>query len=168
MPADFESALRFEIASLEERRTKLTSELARIDGQLNGLQRALGLYLGETSVPHFALMRASREAKAPDPAKSESWAFILRLLEDAPESGFSVDEIAEHCAESGYSVARNTLLANLSNAYRDGTIQRVRTGHYRKRTNGSGIPTGREDRELHESSDEKTQPSFGYSERAES
>jgi hypothetical protein len=167
MSADFESALRVEIASLEERRTKLTSELARIDGQLSGLQRALSLYRGETSGPPFALMRASRETKAPDPAKSESWAYVLRLLEDAPDSGLSVDEIADQCATSGYSVARNTLLANLSNASRDGTIQRVRTGYYKKRANGSGIPTEREDPELNEPSDEEPRTGFGYSERAE-
>ena len=166
MRSDFESALKHEIFSLEERRAKLTSELARIDGHLIGLQRALSLYLGETPAPRRGLASASKETKAPDPAKSESWAFVLRHLEDAPDAGFSVDEIAAHCAQSGYSVARNTLLANLSNAYRDGTIQRVRTGYYKKRTNGSGTQTEREDIKLTESSDDEPQPSFSSSERA--
>jgi hypothetical protein len=166
MPADFKSTLRLEIASLEERRAKLTSELARIDGHLSGLQRALVLYLGDAPAPRRPLM--SKETKAPDPAKSASWAFVLRHLEDAPDTGFSIDEIVAHCAQNGYSVARNTLLANLSNAYRDGTIQRVRTGHYKKRANGSGLQTEREGAQLEESSDNERQPSFGYSERAES
>jgi hypothetical protein len=168
MPADFANSLRLEIANLEERRAKLTSELARIDGQLSGLQRALSLYLGDMPAPRFAQIRASRETKAPDPAKSESWAFVLRLLEDAPESGLSVDEIAAHCVENGYNVARNTLLANLSNASQDGTIERVRTGYYKRRAHGHEARTESEDAEPRESNDGGPQQSFGYGERAKS
>jgi hypothetical protein len=135
MASEFETMLKAQIADVEDRRAKINSELARLDGHLSGLRQALALYLGERAAPVSRLYGppAIRESRAPDPAKSEAWAFVLRLLEGAPAQGFHVDEIDKMSADAGYSVARNTMRANLSNAARDGAIERVRVGYYRRR-----------------------------------
>jgi len=134
MSTDFEASLMREIAGLEERRGKVASELARIDGSLDGLRRAHAIYLGDAkpAVVHRNVARVPRQGKAPDPAKSKVWAYILGLLEDAPESGISVDELADRCAATGHHISRNTLRANLSNAFQDGAIDRIRVGYYRR------------------------------------
>jgi hypothetical protein len=134
MASEFEDALKSQISALEERRAKLASEAARIDGQLAGLRQALALFLGERPV----IKSAARQSRVPDPAKSESWAFALSLMEKAGASGISTDEIREQSERAGYVVARSTLSANLSNASLERIIQRVSRGRYRKYANVNG------------------------------
>ena len=111
-----------------------TSEAMRIDGHLAGLHQALAMFLGESP----AVKSTARQSRVPDPTKSESWAFVLRALEKAAPSGISADEIHEQAALSGHVMARNTLSANLSNAFKEGVVQRVSRGRYRKHANANG------------------------------
>jgi hypothetical protein len=134
MALEFEDALRLQIATLEERRAKLMTETTRLDGQLAGLCHALALFLGE--LPDSK--SDARQSRVPDPTKSESWAFVLTVLEKAAPSGISADEIQEQAERAGHMIARNTLSANLSNASKERIIERVSRGRYRKRASANG------------------------------
>jgi hypothetical protein len=158
MASEFEAGIRRQIAEVEERRYQLSSELARIDGRLAGLREALALYLGDAHSGirerGYSAREGSKGTRSPDPAKSKGWAFVLSLLEKAPPSGFSVDEIGEQVAQAGHRMARNSLLANLSGAYKEGIIDRVRVGYYR-RQRGEGAQQPQRDTE------QKEAPSHG-------
>jgi hypothetical protein len=136
MHTDFRDALQAQIAELEDQQTKLKAELARVEGHLGGLRQAMALYLGE---PHSArgISRrppsGARGSRVPDPHKSEAWAFALEKMEAAPFDGIHIDELSAEIASAGHEMSRNTLRANLSNAAREGVIDRVAYGRYRRR-----------------------------------
>jgi multidrug efflux pump subunit AcrA (membrane-fusion protein) len=134
MAVDFERQLRAKIDQLQIQRAKLEAELARVDGHLSGLRQAMSLFLGEQpTAPRVAQVRPApgSRSRTPDPARSPSWAFVLGLLRQAPAAGYHVDEIARRAEEAGHTMSRNTLRANLSNAYSERVVERVRTGRYR-------------------------------------
>jgi hypothetical protein len=142
MHADFESALQAQIIEWEERQSKLRAEIERIEAYLGGLRQALSLYRGEPTLAHRPVRGSSspggRGSRVPDPSKSEAWAFALSKLEGAPESGIDIDDLAAAIAGAGYEMSRNTLRANLSNAAKEGIIERVRYGRYRRELPGIG------------------------------
>lgn len=150
MADGFEAMLAKQISEMEERRAKLHAELSRIDGNIQGLKQALRLFQTRTQ-PRLAMAASAGEVHAsslgelgelmaeqemarrpPDPAKSPSWAFVLSELTSAPEAGLSVDELEDRLKGAGHTMAKNTLLANLSVASRTGIVERVKVGHYRR------------------------------------
>jgi hypothetical protein len=165
MATDFETRLNREMAEVEDRRAKLYGELARLEGHLTGLQRALVFYKQDATAPvsggRYAEGRGSR---LPDPARSPAWAFVLMDLESAPSGGFSVDDIEARAANAGHSIARNTLLANLSVASKEGIVERVRVGHYRRIRQddiGSTSAPSRANTGVEADEEQAPQPTFG-------
>ena len=142
MHADFESALQAQIAEWEQRQSKLRSEIERIEAHLGGLRQALSLYRGEPRPAHRPVGRSSssggRGSRVHDPNKSEAWAFALSKLEAAPASGIDIDDLDTAIAGAGYEMSRNTLRANLSNAAKEGIIEGVGYGRYRREPPGIG------------------------------
>ena len=126
----YEAALRAQISSMEDQRSKLLSELARLDGHIEGLYQALALYLDESRLRCISAASDPREARTPDP--ESAWAHIMEMLENAAPSEVSVDAMDSFLARSGFGVARATLRTNLSKAVDAGSIERVRWGYYRK------------------------------------
>ena len=136
MDAGFEKALRAQIDQLEAQRSRLQSDLNRIDGQLLGMRQALTLYLGDAAAQSSEATEGHQPSKriprVLDPEKNPGWALVLQTCEQAPASGVEVDELEQRAEQAGYKFHRGTLLANLSNAARAGVIQRVSTGRYRR------------------------------------
>jgi hypothetical protein len=135
MTSDFEKTIRAQIDQVEVQRARLQSDLARVDGQLVGLRQALSLFLGDVPMSNAQSRErpsGQRGSRVPDPAKNPSWAFVLATLEGAPPSGMSVDEIEQRGEHAGFPINHNTLLANLSNGTKEGIVQRVSVGRYRR------------------------------------
>lgn len=135
MRPDYENALQAQINNLEERQGKLRAEIERLQAHLGGLRQALSLYRGEpepTRKPTGQPSSASRGSRVPDPRKSAVWAFALSRMESAPPDGIDIDDLNTAIVGAGYEMSRNTLRSNLSNAAREGVIERVGYGRYRR------------------------------------
>lgn len=122
--------VRAQIDRREKELTKLQSEVTRTDGHLKGLREALALLLSHVS-PASDKRSPARGSRVPDPARSPGWAYMLKALKNAPESGLSIAQLTEGAKAENINIQRNTARSRLSHAYREGIVSRVSTGYYK-------------------------------------
>ena len=69
-------------------------------------------------------------SRVPNPARSKWWEFTLRLLNDAPDEGLSLDDILVEASKQGFELQRPSVRSVLSHAVKENKIRRVDIGRF--------------------------------------
>lgn len=128
-----------QIKDLEDEERELSRRLEGLRGRVSGLRQALGILLatmgaddkvGDLS-PAVERPMHVRHRTLPDPATNARWAYMLRLINAAPPSGITIEDLVRETEKEGHSLPSGVARSLVSIAAKEGVIRRVGTGRYR-------------------------------------